>query len=318
MAVRFAESRRMNFQQLRSVREAQRRGFNLTEVAQALHTSQPGVSRQIQRLEKELGLTVFQRHRNRILGITPAGKEVLRFAQRMLQDADSVRSLTRELRNEAAGHLVIATNHTHARYTPPRVITAFTKACPLVRLQFRQGTPDEAFRWLDAGEVDVALGRDSEISLENVLLLPCGKFHRVAVVPAQHPLLRNQKPTFEDLAQYPILTHGFRNDGRWTFKQAFESRRLRPHILFSSIDADVSKAYVELGLGIAILPHIAVDPSRDDKLRQVDLRHLFPSESMYAGINKRQFHRDYLYRFLEMLAPELTRRRVERMLSAAS
>ena len=51
----------MNFQQLRSVREAVRRGFNLTEVAQALHTSQPGVSRQIRELEEELGVEIFVR-----------------------------------------------------------------------------------------------------------------------------------------------------------------------------------------------------------------------------------------------------------------
>lgn len=308
----------MTLKQMRYLTEIVRQGMHLSQAAEALRTSQPGVSRQIQLLEKELGVTIFQRQRNRILGLTQAGKEILRFAQRMLQDAESVRSVGLELKGETRGHLVIATNHTHARYTLPRVITAFSKAYPMVRLEFWQGIPSDAFKWLDAGEVDIALGRDSGASLENVLLLPGGKFHRVLVVPVQHPLLRVSKPTLEDIARYPIITHGFRTDGRWTFRKAFEARHLRPNILFSSIDADVSKAYVELGMGIALLPHITFDATRDSKLRAIDLRHLFPAETMCVGINKNQFYRHYVFKFLEILAPELTRRRVERTLSIAS
>ena len=64
----------MNFQQLRSVREAERCGFNLTEVAAVLHTSQPGVSRQVRELEEELGVELFVRSGKRLLGLTSAGK----------------------------------------------------------------------------------------------------------------------------------------------------------------------------------------------------------------------------------------------------
>ena len=64
----------MNFQQLRSVREAVRCGFNLTEVATVLHTSQPGVSRQVRELEEELGVQLFTRSGKRLLGLTTAGK----------------------------------------------------------------------------------------------------------------------------------------------------------------------------------------------------------------------------------------------------
>jgi LysR family cys regulon transcriptional activator len=306
----------MTLKQLRYLVEIVRQGLHLSQAANALHTSQPGVSRQIQLLEEELGVTVLKRHRNRILGLTQPGREVLRYAQRMLHDADSVHSLGAELRNESSGHLVIATNHTHARYTLPSIITNFSTAYPTVRLEFWQGNRNEAFKWLESGEVDIAIGSESDLALENVLLLPCGKFHRIAVTPMRHPLLRIARPTLEDIAQYPLITHGFRTDVRWKFKQAFEARMLRPNIIFSSIDSDVSKAYVELGLGIAILPHITFDSVRDARLRAIDLRHLFPPETMKAGINKEQFHRQYVYKFLELLSPDLTRRKVERLLAA--
>jgi len=100
--------------------------------------------------------------------------------------------------------------------------------------------------------------------------------------------------------------------------RAFEARKLRPNIPFSSLDADVSKSYVELGVGIAILPHITFDPVRDVGLRAIDLRHLFPQETMRVGINKHIFYRHYAFTFLEMLAPDLTRRRVERNLQSNS
>ncbi|MGL6294835.1 MAG: LysR family transcriptional regulator, partial [Plesiomonas sp.] len=67
----------MNFQQLRIIREAARRNYNLTEVANSLFTSQSGVSRHIKDLEEELGIEIFIRRGKRLLGMTDPGKELL-------------------------------------------------------------------------------------------------------------------------------------------------------------------------------------------------------------------------------------------------
>src|SRR5262245_65361728 len=82
---------RLNFQQLRSVREAARLGFNLTEVAAALHTSQPGVSRQIRELEDELGLQIFQRAGKRLTGLTAPGEALLPIVERLLEEAGNLK-----------------------------------------------------------------------------------------------------------------------------------------------------------------------------------------------------------------------------------
>ena len=81
----------MNFQQLRIIREAARRDYNLTEVANALYTSQSGVSRHIRELEDELGIELFIRHGKRLLGMTEPGKELLVITERMLNDANKDR-----------------------------------------------------------------------------------------------------------------------------------------------------------------------------------------------------------------------------------
>lgn len=83
----------MNFQQLKIIREAARRDYNLTEVANMLYTSQSGVSRHIRELEEELGIEIFIRRGKRLLGMTEPGKALLTIAERILNEASNVRRL---------------------------------------------------------------------------------------------------------------------------------------------------------------------------------------------------------------------------------
>src|ERR1039458_1396953 len=112
----------MNFQQLRYVRETVRRGLNLTEAANALHTSQPGVSKQIRELEHELGFDIFVRHGKKITSLTEPGKAVLAIIERVLQEAENLKRVAHDFSDQDAGALTIATTHTQARYALPRVV----------------------------------------------------------------------------------------------------------------------------------------------------------------------------------------------------
>jgi LysR family cys regulon transcriptional activator len=304
----------MTLQQLRFLCEIVRQGLHLSQAAGALHTSQPGVSKQIKSLEKELGVVILRRGRNRILGLTRPGREIVRHAERILRETQNIRSFGDNVQSQSTGNLVIATTHTHARYTLPQVIGKFTQTYPNVRLEFLQGHRDDIFRWVDNGDADLAIGTDCDVQLEKVALVPFGRFHRIAVTPPGHPLLAKNNVTLEDVAAYPLIAYGFRNVRRWKFGHVFETARVTPNIVFSSADADVSKAYVELGIGIAILPDVTFDPARDTALRAVDLRHLFEPEITHVGINSDGSLRRYVYRFLSMLNPALTRRAVERLL----
>ena len=93
----------MNFQQLRSIREAARCGFNLTEVANVLFTSQPGVSRQIRELEEELGVEIFERNGKRLTGLTEPGKGILGIVERLLLEAENLRRASKEYAGEQSG-----------------------------------------------------------------------------------------------------------------------------------------------------------------------------------------------------------------------
>ena len=136
----------MNLRQLRYVFETARQGFNISGAAAALHTSQPGVSKQVRLLEEELGVAVFVRQGKRLTGITEPGGEVLKIAERMLRDADNLRAIGREFGIEEAGTLAIATTHTQARYVLPPVIREFLRRHPAVRVHLHQGSPSEGKR----------------------------------------------------------------------------------------------------------------------------------------------------------------------------
>jgi LysR family cys regulon transcriptional activator len=120
----------MNFQQLRSIRETARRGYNLTEVANALFTSQPGVSRQIRELEDELGVVIFERNGKRLTGMTEPGKGILKIIDRLLVEAENLQQASLDYAGQNSGTLTIAATHTQARYALPKVVQSFRIISP--------------------------------------------------------------------------------------------------------------------------------------------------------------------------------------------
>jgi LysR family cys regulon transcriptional activator len=88
--------------------------------------------------------------------------------------------------------------------------------------------------------------------------------------------------------------------------RAFEQRGLTPNVVLTAFDADVIKTYVELGLGVGIMAHMAFDPRRDRHLRSIDASHLFPSSTTRLGIKRGAYLRRFAYDFIELFAPALT------------
>jgi LysR family cys regulon transcriptional activator len=307
----------MKLQQLRYVCEIARHNLNLSRAAETLHTSQPGISRQVLALEDELGVKIFTRAGKRLVGITEPGKEILRIAQRVLSDAQNLREVGKEFTREAAGSLTIATTHTQARYALPPAIRRFMKRYPQVRLSLHQGNPTQIAEMTINGHADFAIATEAIALYDQLVMLPCYEWNRCVVTPPGHPLLKARRLTLEAIAAYPIITYDFAFTGRSTMQKAFASRGLSPNVVLTAIDADVIKTYVELGLGIGILAAMAYDPKRDRSLRAIDASHLFEPSVTRIGIRRNSYLRGYAYEFIEMFVPHLTRTVVERALSGA-
>jgi LysR family cys regulon transcriptional activator len=301
----------MKLQQLRYICEVARQGLNLSVAADKLFTSQPGVSKQIRLLEDELGVVIFVRHGKRIVDITPPGRDIIRVAERMLRDATNLKNVAQEFTSEQSGSLTVATTHTQARYALPLVVKQFMDRFPNVRLSLRQGSPMQIAELASSGEADLAIATEALELFSDLVMLPCYQWNRCVVVPPGHPLLKAKPLTLKAIARYPIITYDFAFTGRSKINQAFEAAEINPNVSLTAIDADVIKTYVELGLGVGIVAYMAFNPERDRGLRAIDASHLFESSTTHMGIRKNTYLRGYMYDFIEMFAPRLTRAVVE-------
>lgn len=297
----------MKLQQLRFVREVVRSGFNVSTAAETLHTAQPGVSNQIQLLEQELGVQIFERKGKRLTGLTRPGQVIVEMIDRVLRESDNIKRAGAEFSSEGNGTLSIATTHTQARYALPPVIKRFTERFPAVRLDIHQGNPTQVSEMAVAGVVDIAIATEAIDLFPQLVVLPCYEWNRCVVAPPGHPILNEQPLTLEAIAQYPIVTYDFAFAGRSKINKAFEARGLQPNVVLTAIDSDVIKTYVELGLGIGVLAKMAFDPERDRNLRMLDASHLFEPSTTRIGIRRGAYLRGYVYTFIELFAPHLNR-----------
>ncbi|HEY5993810.1 MAG TPA: HTH-type transcriptional regulator CysB [Gallionellaceae bacterium] len=306
----------MNLQQLRYLHEIVRHGLKISDAADALYTSQPGVSKQIKLLEEELGIEIFVRSGKRISALTGPGREILEIAKRILLDADSLKQVSEEFRAQDSGTLTVATTHTQARYALPPVVKQFIRRYPKVRLNLHQGNPTQIAEQVLSGEADIAIATESLALYDELATLPCYEWNHCVITPPKHPLLAEKKLTLEKLAQYPIITYDFAFSGRGKINAAFQERGLAPNIVLTAIDADVIKTYVELGLGIGIVAHMAFIPERDKHIRMIEAGHLFQPSTTRIAIRRNEYLRGYTYDFIELFAPHLTRKIVSEALHA--
>lgn len=301
----------MNFQQLRSVREAARHGYNLTEVANVLFTSQPGVSRQIRELEEELGVDIFERNGKRLTGLTDPGKGILDIIERLLLEAENLRQAGLEYSGKTSGTLTVAATHTQARYALPKVVQAFRSSFPEVRIALQQSSPEHIAQWVISGKADVGIATEGLSQFEELVSFPCYSWNHVVVVPEGHPLLREGSISLQALASWPLITYDVGFTGRGHIDDAFRKADITPDIVLTAMDSDVIQQYVALGLGVGIVASMAVEQSFHNGLRHIAVDHLFAANVTRLAVRRGAYLRTYTYDFIQQFAPQLTRKEIQ-------
>jgi LysR family cys regulon transcriptional activator len=296
----------MNFQQLRIIRETVRRRFNLTEVAHHLATSQSGVSKHIKDLEDELGVALFVRRGKRLLDLTEPGREIVAMAERILTDAGNIKRIAEQMAQADHGQLTIATTHMQARYALPRVVAGFRTRFPNVQLVLHQSSPPEIAAMLVEGRADIGIATETIGRVPELVAFPYYRWHHAVVVPRGHPLESAGPLSLASIAAYPLITYHQGFTGRPAIDRAFEAAGERPSIVMEAIDADVIKAYVELGLGIGIVAAQVFEPTRDTGLTLLESSHLFEEMTSHIALKRGRFLRGFAYRFIEDCHPGLT------------
>ncbi|MFM9913720.1 MAG: CysB family HTH-type transcriptional regulator [Methylophilaceae bacterium] len=297
----------MQLHQMRYIREVSRQKLNVSAAAEVLHTSQPGVSKQIQLLEEELGLQIFQRSGKRLTGITEPGKIVLDMAERMLREVENIKRVGDDFTRDTEGSLTIATTHTQARYRLPPAIKGFVERYPDIRLHIHQGNPTQVTDMIANGEADIGIATEAIAEHSDLVALPCYTWNRCVVAPHGHAILNDTPLTLKKLASYPVVTYDLGFAGSNSVRRAFEAKALEPNIILTAIDSDVIKTYVEMELGVGLLAKMAYDAERDKNLAMLDAAHLFPDSTTYLGVRRDTYLRGFLYDFIVLIAPHLNR-----------
>jgi LysR family transcriptional regulator, cys regulon transcriptional activator len=302
----------MKLQQLRFLAAVAQNDLNLTAAAAKLHTTQPAVSKQLKLLEEELGVSIFVRNGRAFTKITPAGERVVTYALRLLREAQNIKGVSQEFKDEGRGALSIGTTHTQARYVLPAVISRFREKYPDVEFHLHQGASEHLAEMAQLDRIDFAIATGSHELFRKCVLLPCYQWHRRIIVPADHPLTRVKQPQLEELAAYPLVTYVFSFTGPSSLQETFAAAGLQPKVALTARDSDVIKTYVRLGLGVGIVAEIALNPKDDADLVSIDATHLFPVHTTWIGFARGGLLRRYMYDFIQLMAPHLTPRLVDR------
>ena len=305
----------MNLRQLQFLCQLERSGFNVTTTAQTLHATQPGISKQLSALERELGVDILVRRGNRIVGLTAPGRAITEVAGRMLNDARSIRAIGEEFGQLDRGRLTVATTHTHARYVLPDVVQKYSKMYPQVHLVMRQENATRVAEMVASGEADIGISAQPETPPANVLMFPCYGLARSLYMPVDHPLTRQSKRvTLEQICKYPLITLDSSFAAGLKIMHTFAAHDLKPNIVMSATDTEVVKWYVGIKLGIAILPTIAYEPQRDRMIRVRDAGYLFEANVACLMLRRNHYLLRYMTEFTQLLAPHWGMATLERAL----
>jgi LysR family transcriptional regulator, cys regulon transcriptional activator len=312
----------MNLHQFRFISETVRREFNLTAVAQALFTSQPGISKAISEFEDEIGFEVFQRRGKRFIGLTPAGKGLIVHIEIILREVKNLKRFSSEFRANDCGILSIATTHTQARYVLPQPIALFRKEYPDVNISLHQGTPEQVVDMLIKETADIGLATESLSSFSELITMPCYEWQHMLIFPIDHRFSQQEHISIEDLSHEHLVTYQSSFTGRSRIDNAFAQHGLIPKIALEALDSDVIKTYVRLGLGVGVVAEMAVsDVHQTDVNHGLMVRsaqHLFGVNNALLAFKRGVFLRDYIYSFSQLIHKDLTKDFIIRAMTEAS
>ena len=243
---------------------------HFTRSAELVHVAQPSLSKQIRALERELGTTLFRRARGNVT-LTPAGETLLPLARRILADADNARVQVQELVGLVRGRLRLGATPSLSTMLLPETLRRFRTAYPGIDIHVEERGGRDLVRLLAQGELDLALiilplqTRDAALKTTAVLREPL-----VVAAPADGSLTHARSLRVRDLSNYPLVMFREGYDMRTVTLAACRRERIEPRIVVDGGELDAVLAFVEAGVGIAVVPSMVVEGR--PKLRRVSFK----------------------------------------------
>ena len=283
--------------QMRAFCEVVRSG-SITVAAQKLFLSQPSVTLQIQAMERELGVTVFER-RGPVLKLTPDGETLYALAKPLVEGIDSLQENFEAHNGKLdSGELNICAGESTILYILPEAVRRFVSAYPRIQLKVHNETGRDGLKMLRADEIDLVVGSMLDVP-DDITYQPVVTFDPALIVPIGHPLANHPNATLEAISQYGLILPP-RHLSTWRMvKYVFQQHNLTFTVTLEAGGWEVIKKYVELGMGISIVTDICL--TGQEKLVRIPLNQYFPQRGYGLVLRKGRFLSPQARRFVEIL-----------------
>ena len=256
----------LDVKRMRVLREvAAERSFSAA--AQKLGYTQSAVSQQVAALEREAGSTLIERN-PRGLRLTDAGEALVRHAEKILARLAEAEAELEAIAGLRGGRLRLASFPTAGATLVPRAIREFSHRHPAVELSLGEGEPDESLPRLKAGELDLVLVDDSPLAHDaaddDVELIHLLDDPLYLALPADHPLAAKPRVRMTDVESEPWIQGTTVCACRRHLQTACANAGFEPRIVYESDDFQVVQGLVAAGVGVALIPGLALVSERSD------------------------------------------------------
>jgi DNA-binding transcriptional LysR family regulator len=248
------ERRDMELRQLIIFRKAATH-LSFSRAAVELNYVQSNVTAQIQVLEEELGIRLFDRLGKRVV-LTDAGRQLLRYADQILGLVDEAKVAV-ATGQEPRGTIILAAPETLCTYRLPPLLTHFRKQFPHVQVLFQPTPVSDLQRSVSEGVVDVAFTLDAPLQAADLIIEPLVREPLLVVAPLDHHLVGATKVEPADLRGEPVILVGGCSYRAW-FQRTLNAASVYPSINLAMNSVEAIKQCVMVGMGITILPAVTV------------------------------------------------------------
>jgi len=286
--------------QLRAFCMAAKTG-SISQAAELLFQSQPTVTLQIQALEREMGITVFERRGRRVV-LTPEGRVLHELAQPLV---DGIEGLEQEFHARfgrlEGGELHIAAGESTTLYILPDYIKRFADTYPDVEIKLHNVTGRDGMAMLRADQADLAVGSMLDIP-DDIVYHPTFSYSPVLITSLDHPLAKKKRVTLEEICPYGLILPP-RHLATWRFLElVFKQHGLEFQVSLEAGGWEIIKKYVALGLGISIVSGICL--TGEEALAQHPLDEWIPKRSYGVVVRRGKFLSPQARAFIDMIDPE--------------
>lgn len=277
------------------------RAGSISLAAEELFLSQPSVTLQIQALEREMDIILFER-RGPQIKLTPEGETLYQLAAPLVDGIDKLHeSFSAHYGKLESGELNIAAGESTILYILPEPIRRFVAAYPKIGMKLHNVTGRDGLAMLRADEADFAVGSMIEVP-EDIIYQPTMTFDPVLITPLDHPLAGKNEVRLDEISPYGLILPPSHLSTWRMVDLVFTQHNASYNVALEAGGWEVIKKYVELGLGISIVTDVCLTES--DKVARIPLNKYFPTRSYGIVIRKGKFLSPQAKRFIEIIDPE--------------